>query len=62
MRPSAGQGEMEFALPIERSEVSAHTESEDRPFQRRDVYLEKSDFEKYGYTPGCPGCISIQSG
>eukprot|EP00973_Karenia_brevis_P065607 9121873-Karenia_brevis.AAC.1 len=62
MRPSAGQGEMEFALPIERSEVPTHTESGDRPFQRRDVYLKKSDFEKHGCTTGCPGCDSLRLG
>eukprot|EP00973_Karenia_brevis_P009394 1270838-Karenia_brevis.AAC.1 len=54
MRPSA-QGEMEFALPIERPEVPANTDSEDRPFQRRSVYFKKDDFETYGYTLGVPG-------
>eukprot|EP00973_Karenia_brevis_P067469 9385114-Karenia_brevis.AAC.1 len=55
MRPSA-QGEMEFALPIERPEVPAVNDVEDKPFQRRSVYFQKDDFDKYGYTPGCPGC------
>ena len=28
----------------------------------RSVYLKKSDFEKYGYTPGCEGCKRMRSG
>ena len=28
----------------------------------RRVYLQKDDFERWGYTSGCPGCISILKG
>ena len=28
----------------------------------RRVYLQKGDFERHGYTKGCPGCVSILKG
>ena len=31
------------------------------PVPRR-VYLQKSDFERYGFSMGCPGCVSILKG
>ena len=26
----------------------------------RDVYFRKTDFEKHGYTTGCPGCLRLR--
>ena len=31
-------------------------------FQPRPVYMRPKDFEKYGFTGGCPGCVALQSG
>ena len=31
-------------------------------FHPRQLYLKPRDYEKFGYTGGCPGCISLKSG
>ena len=33
-----------------------------RAGEKRSLYLKKEDFVKYGFTPGCRGCMDIASG
>ena len=33
-----------------------------RTGDRRSLYLRKNDFSKYGFTPGCRGCMDVASG
>ena len=33
-----------------------------RAGERRSMYLRRSDFERYGFTDGCPGCLDMASG
>ena len=37
-------------------------EAEDREPVPRRAYIHKRDLEKFGYTVGCPGCVSVVRG
>lgn len=50
-------GEPGVALP-----AGAPAAAEDRPFEKRNFYVKKTDVAKYGTTVGCPGCAHVRSG
>ena len=37
-------------------EMEVHVQKGSRTGERRSMYLRRSDFERYGFSDGCPGC------
>ena len=46
---------LEVGVPLE-------APSGQRAGEKRSMYLRKADFERYGFTDGCPGCRDIAIG
>ena len=55
-----GQSAVPIRVHIDVQEVPGEPRVLEKETKARDVYLRKSDFEKHGYTTGCPGCLRLR--
>ena len=61
-RPKPGRDDPRIPIRIDLPRRIGSGVDQPPGFVPRRVYIKKRDYEEYGYTPGCEGCVRMQDG